>query len=149
MRLNDCNNVTDFRRLAKRKLPWPIFNYIDGGADDEVTLKRNTAAFDDYELLPTQLSDVSDIDLKTTVLGQEIDWPVFIAPTGASRLFHHDKEPAVARAAKNFGTIYSLSTLGTTTIEDGAEMTIAITTTATTCTRAKTAATSNSVLRTA
>lgn len=122
MRLSDCNNVSDFRRIAKRKLPWPIFNYIDGGADDEVTLRRNTAAFDDYELHPTQLSDVSSIDLKTTVLGQDIDWPVFLAPTGASRLFHHDKEPAVARAAKASGTIYSLSTLGTTTIEEIAEV---------------------------
>ena len=118
MKLTDCNNVMDLRRLAKRKLPWPIFNYLDGGADDELTLARNTRAFDDYELLPTQLSDVSNIDLSTTVLGQDIEWPVFLAPTGASRLFHHESEPAVVRAAHRFGTIYSLSTLGTTTIED-------------------------------
>jgi L-lactate dehydrogenase (cytochrome) len=117
-RLSDCHNIADLRKLAKRKLPWPIFNYMDGGADDEISLRRNTSAFDDYELLPTQLNDISHIDLKTTVLGQEIDWPVFLAPTGASRLFHHDKEPAVVRAAENFGTIYSLSTLATTTIED-------------------------------
>jgi L-lactate dehydrogenase (cytochrome) len=117
-RLSDCHNIADLRKLAKRKLPWPIFNYMDGGADDEISLRRNTSAFDDYELLPTQLNDISHIDLKTTVLGQDIDWPVFLAPTGASRLFHHDKEPAVVRAAENFGTIYSLSTLATTTIED-------------------------------
>jgi L-lactate dehydrogenase (cytochrome) len=117
-RLSDCHNIADLRKLAKRKLPWPIFNYMDGGADDEISLRRNTSAFDDYELLPTQLNDISHIDLKTTVLGQEIDWPVFLAPTGASRLFHHDKEPAVVRAAEKFGTIYSLSTLATTTIED-------------------------------
>ena len=117
-RLADCNNVTDLRVLARRKLPWPIFNYLDGGADDEVALRRNTDAYADYELLPTQLSDISEIDLKTRVLGCDIDWPVFLAPTGASRLFHHDKEPAVARAARAFGTIYSLSTLGTTTIEE-------------------------------
>jgi len=110
--------VADLRKLAKRNLPWPIFHYMDGGADDEISLRRNTDAFNDYELLPTQLSDISNVDLKTTVLGQEIDWPVFLAPTGASRLFHHDKEPAVARAAHNFGTIYSLSTLATTTIEE-------------------------------
>lgn len=117
-RLASCNNVADLRDLAKRNLPWPIFNYLDGGADDELTLSRNTAAFNDYELLPTQLSDVSSIDMRTTVLGQDIEWPVFLAPTGASRLFHHESEPAVVRAAHNFGTIYSLSTLGTTTIED-------------------------------
>jgi L-lactate dehydrogenase (cytochrome) len=117
-RLADCNNVSDLRELAKSKLPWPIFNYLDGGADDELTLSRNTEAFNDYELLPTQLSDVANIDLRTKVLGQEIDWPVFLAPTGASRLFHHEAEPAVVRAANKFGTIYSLSTLGTTTIED-------------------------------
>lgn len=113
----------DLRKLAKRNLPWPIFNYLDGGADDEITLRRNTSAFDDYELLPTQLSDISTIELGTELLGKKIDWPVFLAPTGASRLFHHEKEPAVARAAKNFGTIYSLSTLGTTTIEDVAAVT--------------------------
>lgn len=117
-RLAECNNVADLRDLAKRNLPWPIFNYLDGGADDELTLSRNTAAFNDYELLPTQLSDVSTIDTRTTVLGQDIEWPVFLAPTGASRLFHHESEPAVVRAAYKFGTIYSLSTLGTTTIED-------------------------------
>lgn len=117
-RLAQCNNVTDLRDLAKRNLPWPVFNYLDGGADDEITLSRNTDAFNDYELLPTQLSDVSHIDTATTVLGQKIEWPVFLAPTGASRLFHHEAEPAVVRAAHKAGTIYSLSTLGTTTIED-------------------------------
>ncbi len=118
MTLSNCHNIEDLRRVAKRKLPWPIFNYMDGGADDEITLRRNTDAFNDYELLPSQLSDVSRLDLSTTVLGQDIDWPVFLSPTGASRLFHHESEPAVARAALNAGTIYSLSTLGTTTIED-------------------------------
>ncbi|MDA0678994.1 MAG: alpha-hydroxy acid oxidase [Proteobacteria bacterium] len=116
-RLADCNNISDLRELAKRNLPWPVFNYLDGGADDELSLGRNTDAFNDYELLPTQLSDVSTIDMATTVLGQKIEWPVFLAPTGASRLFHHEAEPAVVRAAHKFGTIYSLSTLGTTTIE--------------------------------
>ncbi|MCZ6827751.1 MAG: alpha-hydroxy acid oxidase [Gammaproteobacteria bacterium] len=118
MKLSDCHNVSDLRKLAKRKLPWPVFNYMDGGADDELTLGWNTSAFNDYELLPTQLSDISSIDTSTTVLGQNIDWPVIISPTGASRLFHHEAEPAVVRAANKFGTIYSLSTLGTTTIED-------------------------------
>jgi len=109
--------------MAKRNLPSPVFNYMDGGADDELTLARNTDAFADYELLPTQLSDISNIELGTTVLGQKIDWPVIIAPTGASRLFHHEAERAVVQAAQNFGTLYSLSTLATTTIEDAAAMT--------------------------
>jgi L-lactate dehydrogenase (cytochrome) len=118
MRLSACNNVMDFRRIAKRRLPTPVFHYIDGGADDEVSLARNTAAFDDYELLPSQLSGVSSIDLSSTLFGQPVDWPVMIAPTGASKLFHGQGEPAVARAAEKFGMVYSLSTLSTVTIEE-------------------------------
>jgi len=120
MRINACNNVMDFRRIARRRLPAPVFHYMDGGADDELTLARNTDAFGDYELLPSQLSDVSSVDLRSTLFGQAIDWPVIIAPTGASKLFHAEGEPAVARAAEKAGTIYSLSTLGTTTIEEAA-----------------------------
>lgn len=108
----------DFRRIAQRRLPSPVFHYLDGGADDEWTLGRNTAAFDDYELLPAQLSDVSDLNLTTTLFGEQLDWPVMMSPTGASKLFHASGEPAVARAAENFGMFYSLSTLSTTTIED-------------------------------
>ena len=118
MKLSDCNNVMDLRRIAKRRLPSPVFHYLDGGADDELSLARNTDAFNDYELLPTQLSDVSNIDLKTTLFGQPMDWPVMISPTGASKLFHAQGEPAVVRAADKFGMIYSLSTLATTSIED-------------------------------
>ncbi|MCH9696044.1 MAG: alpha-hydroxy-acid oxidizing protein [Gammaproteobacteria bacterium] len=118
MRISDCNNIMDFRRLARRNLPAPVFHYLDGGADDEWTLARNTSAFEDYELLPAQLSDVSSIDLKSTLFGEPVDWPVMISPTGASKLFHAAGEPAVARAADKFNMVYSLSTLGTTTIED-------------------------------
>jgi L-lactate dehydrogenase (cytochrome) len=122
MHVNKCNNIADLRRLAKRKLPDPVFHYLDGGADDELTLARNTAAFNDYELLPTQLSDVSDLRTRSTLFGQEIDWPVMISPTGASKLFHSEGEPAVIRAASKFGMVYSLSTLGTTTISDAGGM---------------------------
>ena len=121
MRIADCNNIMDFRRIARQRLPAPLFHYIDGGADDEWTLERNTDAFNDYELLPSQLSDVSTIDLKSTLFGQPVDWPVMISPTGASKLFHRDGEPAVVRAADKFGMMYSLSTLGTTTIEETAD----------------------------
>ena len=107
----------DFRQIARRKLPAPVFHYLDGGADDELTLARNTEAFGDYELLPSQLSDVSNVDLRSTLFGQDVDWPVMIAPTGASKLFHGSGETAVARAAEKFGMVYSLSTLSTATIE--------------------------------
>ena len=120
MGIKDCNNIMDFRRIARRRLPAPVFHYMDGGADDEWTLGRNTDAFNDYELLPTQLADVSNIDLNSTLFGEPVEWPVMIAPTGASKLFHRAGEPAVARAAEKFGMVYSLSTLGTTTIEDAA-----------------------------
>lgn len=118
MGINRCFNIMDFRRIAKRRLPAPVFHYLDGGADDEWSLRRNTDAYDDYELLPAHLSDVSNIDLKSTLFGKPVDWPLMIAPTGASKLFHAEGEPAVARAAEKFGMPYSLSTVGTTSIED-------------------------------
>ena len=108
----------DFRSLAKRRLPAPVFHYLDGGADDELSLARNTEAFGDYELLPSQLSDVSNVDLRSTLFGQAVDWPGMIAPTGASKLFHRVGETAVVRAADKFGMVYSLSTLSTATIDD-------------------------------
>ncbi len=120
MRISKCNNIADLRRLAKRRLPTPVFHYLDGGADDELSLLRNTRAFDDYELLPSHLSDVSSIDTRSSLFGQDIDWPVMISPTGASKLFHSAGESAVVRAAANFGMIYSLSTLATTSIADAA-----------------------------
>jgi L-lactate dehydrogenase (cytochrome) len=117
MGINRCFNVMDFRRIAKRRLPAPVFHYIDGGADDEWTMRRNTEAFNDYELLPAHLSDVSSIDTKSSLFGKPIDWPVMISPTGASKLFHAQGEPAVAQAAEGFGMPYSLSTVGTCSIE--------------------------------
>jgi len=121
MQIGKCNNLMDFRLLAKRNLPAPVFHYLDGGADDEVSLARSVAAFDDYELLPSQLNDVSRIELSASLFGHRVNLPVMISPTGASRLFHAEGEPAVARAAKKFGLVYSLSTLGTTSIEDIAQ----------------------------
>ncbi len=118
MRLSNCHNLSDLRELAFKRLPAPLFHYLEGGADDEWTLRRNTSAFDDYELLPTQLRDVAQVDATTALLGLKLDWPVFLAPTGMSRLFHHEAEPAVARAAAKFGTLYSLSTVATTKLED-------------------------------
>lgn len=121
MNLQKCHNQNDLRRAAKKRLPSPIFNYMDGGADDEIALQRSISAFNDYELLPRYLRNVENIDLKTRVLGQDIDLPLFLAPTGMSRLFHHEREFAVAKAAQKFGTIYSLSALGTASIEEIAQ----------------------------
>lgn len=113
-----CLNVSDFRAEARRRLPAPMFHYIDGGADDEWTLTRNRAAFSAYQLLPECLRDVGTIDLSTRLFGRDVALPFFLAPTGMSRLFHHGKEPAVARAAGAAGTFYSLSTLATTSLEE-------------------------------
>ena len=121
--LSRCNNINDLRSLAKRRLPRSMFHYIDGGADDEVTLRRNTDAFEDYEIQPRFLRPVDEIDTTVTLFGKKLDVPFFIAPTGMSRLFHHTKENAVARAAAKFGTAYSLSTLGTASLEKIAEET--------------------------
>ena len=121
--LSRCNNINDLRSLAKRRLPRSMFHYIDGGADDEVTLRRNTDAFDDYEIQPRFLRPVDEIDTTVTLFGKKLDVPFFIAPTGMSRLFHHTKENAVARAAAKFGTAYSLSTLGTASLEEIAKET--------------------------
>ncbi len=117
-RINRCFNLEDFARAAQRKLPAPLFHYIDGGADDEITRYHNTDAFDLYQIMPRCLEDVTHIDMTTQVLGCHIDMPVLLAPTGMTRFFHHEGERAVARAAKQFNTMYSLSTLSTTTIED-------------------------------
>ena len=122
MNLEKCHNQSDLRTAAKKRLPAPIFNYIDGGSDDEWSLKRNTLAFDDYELLPRYLRDVDQIDLKTRVLGTTLDLPIFLSPTGMSRLFHHHREIAVAQAAVKYGALYSLSTLGTASIEEIAKV---------------------------
>jgi L-lactate dehydrogenase (cytochrome) len=111
MRLKHCYNINDLRTIAQQKLPAPMFHYIDGGADDELTLRRNTDAFTDYELLPRTLIDVDFIDTRVNVLGQDLEWPVLIAPTAMSRLFHHQGELAVAKAAETMGTMYSLSTV--------------------------------------
>ncbi|WP_184101502.1 alpha-hydroxy acid oxidase [Sphingopyxis panaciterrulae] len=116
--LQRCFNVEDVRLKAMSRLPAPMFHYIDGGSDDEWTLRRNRQGFADYWLLPEVLRDVAEIDLSTELVGQRIALPFFLAPTGMSRLFHHGKELAVARAAEKFGTFYSLSTLGTTSLEE-------------------------------
>ncbi|WP_199555869.1 alpha-hydroxy acid oxidase [Sandaracinobacteroides hominis] len=118
MRLADCNNVQDFRRLARKKLPGPVFHYIDGAADDELTKGRNTSAFDDVDLVPNVLAGVSEIDMSVTVLGRKLAMPLFLSPTALQRLFHWQGERAVGRAASAFGTYFGVSSLSTVSLED-------------------------------
>ena len=118
MNLNDCYSFDDFRKLAKQNLPAPIFHYIDGGSDDETTLKRNTESFLKCDLVPNILAGVGEPDLSTTVFGQKIDMPLFLSPVAMQRLFHHEGDKASARAAEKFGTFYSMSTMATSSIEE-------------------------------
>lgn len=117
-RLDNIFNVDDFRNIARKKLPAPMFGYIDGGSDDETNVLGNIHAFDKARLIPEYLVDVENIDTSTEVLGRKISMPLFLAPTGMTRLFHHDGETAVSSAAAAAGTYYSLSTVGSTSIED-------------------------------
>ena len=123
MRLKDCHNFHDFRTLAKKRLPSPIFNYIDGGSDDESTYRRNTQAFETCDLVPSVLTGVQDVDLSVTVMGQKLDLPIYCSPTALQRLFHHDGERAVAGAAEKYGTMFGVSSLGTVSMEEIAQQT--------------------------
>ena len=118
MSLKQCFNTQQFRKLAKRRLPGPIFHYIDGAADDEVTYRRNTAAYDQCDLVPSVLAGVESVDMKTRVMGIELDLPLFLSPTALQRLFHHDGERAVGRAAEAYGTLFGISSLATVGIEE-------------------------------
>ena len=118
MSLKSCHNFHDFRALAKRRLPGPIFNYIDGGADDERTMEANTKAFERCDLLPSVLTGVSDVDMSVTVMGQKLAMPVYCSPTALQRLFHHKGERAVAAAAETYGTMFGVSSLGTVSLEE-------------------------------
>ena len=109
MKISSCNNVNDFRELARKNLPSPIFHYIDGAADDEVTCKRNTAAYDDCFLVPRVLRSVETVDLGIKILGKKIRLPFFLSPTALQRLFHHEGEMAVAKAAQKFNTFFGIS----------------------------------------
>jgi len=118
MRMNQCFNFHDFRELARKRLPGPIFNYIDGAADDETTYRRNTAAFEECDLLPSVLSGVEQVDLSVTVMGQKLAVPFYCSPTALQRLFHYDGERAVAAASASYGTMFGVSSLGTVSLEE-------------------------------
>jgi L-lactate dehydrogenase (cytochrome) len=117
--LSRAFSIGDLRRLARARLPRMVFDYLDGGADDECTLRANVERFADYALTWDVLSDISTICTATTVMGAATKLPFFICPTAASRLFHPlGGEAAVARAAHAAGVIYSASALATTRFED-------------------------------
>jgi 4-hydroxymandelate oxidase len=111
-------NVFDYEQLAQQMLSQPFFDYIAGGADDEVTLRRNREAFERIELRPRALVDVSEVDLSASVLGQAVDTPVLLAPVAVQRLAHPEGELATARAAATAGTIMTLSTMASASIEE-------------------------------
>ena len=123
MRLTDCHNIDDFRALARRRLPWPVFDYIDGAADDEVTRRRNRDAFDQCDLIPRVLAGVESVDMRTTLFGREMAMPLFLSPTALQRLFHWQGERAVLRAAANAGTMAGISSLATIGLAEAGALT--------------------------
>ncbi|MBO0804671.1 MAG: alpha-hydroxy-acid oxidizing protein [Nocardiopsaceae bacterium] len=118
-----CYSIEDVARRARRRLPLGSRAYLESGAEDEYTLRRNRAAFDALEFLPLQPRDVTDVDTSTTVLGRRIPLPIALSPVGGPRMFHHEGELAVARAARHAGIPYGISTLATTAVEDVAAQT--------------------------
>jgi L-lactate dehydrogenase (cytochrome) len=113
-----CHDLADLRRAARRRLPGPVFGYIDGAADDEITLRANRAALRRWQFRPRVLRDVSEPDLGVSMLGRRFPAPIGLAPVGFPRMMHPDGELAVARAAASRGLPYGLSTCGTVTIEE-------------------------------
>lgn len=121
MRLDRCYNIADLRRLAKRRAHKMVFDYIDGGADDENTLRRNSESFDNYDILHRVLTGVDNIDTSTTLLGETIAVPFIGSPAAGNRLFHTEGEAAVSKAFSDLDTIYCLSTLSSVSLEDIAD----------------------------
>lgn len=117
-RIAQCLNIADLRDAARRRAHPMVFDYIDGGSDDEHTLRRNSAAFADFELHYRVLAGAAPVNCSTTILGQPVAMPYIASPAAGNRLFHVAGETAVARAAAEAGIIYCLSTLSSTSIED-------------------------------
>tara|TARA_B100000427_G_scaffold179673_1_gene149446 strand:- start:58 stop:1311 length:1254 start_codon:yes stop_codon:yes gene_type:complete len=121
-KLAKAADVGDLRAMAKKRLPGGCFDYIDGAAQDEVTAANNVSSYKNYYFRPRVLRDVAAIDTSTTLLGGRVPLPLMIAPTGFDRIAHSQGELAVARAAHRMGIPYSLSTMGTRSIEEVAEV---------------------------
>ena len=118
MRLKDCHGFSDFRELARRRLPRPIFDYIDGAADDETTYERNTKSFEKCDLVPSVLRGTENINMSVNIMGQKLEMPIYCSPTAIQRVFHHEGENAVAAAADKFGTLFGISSLGTASLSE-------------------------------
>ncbi len=117
-RLQKAASIEDLRKMARRRLPGGVFDYIDGGAEDEVAMDRNTRGFRDMEFVPRVLRDMGTVDTTGTILGRDVAFPLILAPTGFTRIAHPPGELAVARAAERAGLPYSLSTMGTRSVEE-------------------------------
>lgn len=116
--ISNCVSVADLKAVAKKQLPKVMFDFIEGGSEDEISVKWNKEAFSRYEFVPRVLEDVTSIDLSVSVQGVKLDIPVLTAPTAQTLLFHHGGETAVARATHAAGSAYCLSTMSSTSIED-------------------------------
>jgi L-lactate dehydrogenase (cytochrome) len=115
-----CHSIADLRLLARKRLPRAFFDYMDGAAEDEVTMQRNSTGFNQYELLPRVLTDVSRVNLATTVQGLQTSLPLIFSPTGGQRLFHHEGELAVLPVAEKENMLFTLSSMATHNIETAA-----------------------------
>jgi L-lactate dehydrogenase (cytochrome) len=117
-RLEKALTIADLRAIAKRRTPRSVFDYTDGAAEAEISLRRARRLFAEMELQPSILRDVSEIDLGTSILGKRSELPFAFAPTGFTRMMNHEGESAVVKVAQDVGIPYALSTMGTTSIED-------------------------------
>jgi L-lactate dehydrogenase (cytochrome) len=117
-RLAASHDIGDLRRAARRLIPTPVFDYVDGAADEELTVRANVAAFRQWRFLPRVLTDVSGVDTSTSIFGRQVPVPFALAPVGYTRMLHPDGESGAARSAARHGLPYTLSTMATTSIED-------------------------------
>ncbi|MDE0511950.1 MAG: alpha-hydroxy acid oxidase [Gammaproteobacteria bacterium] len=117
-KITSCKSIYDLRERAIKRLPRPIYYYLECGSDDEYSYKNNTAAFDNYHLVPDVLNDVSKVNMSTRLLGCDIDLPLILSPTGMTRMFHPEGELAVIRAAEKFGVLYTASIMASYLIHD-------------------------------
>jgi L-lactate dehydrogenase (cytochrome) len=117
-RLGACYDISDLRRVAKRRIPRPVFDYVDGAADEEISVAANVAAFRSWRFLPRVLAGVESADTSSQVLGSTLPVPMVLAPTGYTRMLHPDGEIGSARSAFRHGLPYTLSTMATTGVEE-------------------------------
>jgi L-lactate dehydrogenase (cytochrome) len=118
MRIEQCRNIKDFRLTARRRLPGPISHYIDGAADDEVTYRRNTEAYERCDLVPDGLAGVESIDMSVTVMGHKLEMPLFRSPTALQRLFHHDGEGQSPKPPRSSARCLAFRPWGTVSVEE-------------------------------